>query len=134
MIIIGDNKPTMKTLIKYIISGSIAVLTLFFVLTFMVEVLYMPKIFASNVSFAIAAIINYLLQHKFVYKCEGKHVKHASRFVIVTLMGLFINVMVFSQLLDVIDSYQFSQLITIIIVFVFSFVVNTTFTFRKGAV
>ncbi len=78
--------------------------------------------------------MNYVLQHNFVYNCEGGHSKHASRFAMVTLMGLLINYVVFSQLLLVMDFYLLAQLIALIIVFVFSFIVNTTFTFRKEAV
>lgn len=121
----------MKTLIKYIISGSIAVLTHLVLLMMMVEMLQAPEVFASNISFCIGAMVNYLLQHNFVYNCEGQHGKHASRFIMVTLTGLLINYVVFSQLLTLIDFYVLAQLITIIIVFVFSFIVNTTFTFRK---
>lgn len=121
----------MKTLIKYIISGSIAVLTHLLLLTLMVEMMQVPEVFASNISFCIGAIVNYLLQHNFVYNCEGGHGKHASRFVMVTLTGLLINYVVFSQLLTFIDFYLLAQLITIVMVFVFSFIVNTTFTFRK---
>lgn len=123
-----------KTLVKYIISGSIAVATHMILLTIMVEMLQAPAVVASNISFCIGAIVNYLLQHNFVYNCEGGHSKHASRFIMVTLAGLLINYLVFSQLLTVIDFYLLAQLITIIIVFVFSFIVNTTFTFRKEAV
>lgn len=124
----------MKTLIKYIISGSIAVLTHLALLTLMVEVMHVPEVFASNLSFCIGAVVNYLLQHNFVYNCEGDHSKHASRFAMVTLTGLLINYVVFSQLLQIIDFYLFAQLVTIIVVFVFSFIVNTTFTFRKEAI
>jgi putative flippase GtrA len=131
MVISGDNKLTMKTLIKYIISGSIGVLTHLVLLTLMVETMNMPEVFASNISFCIGATVNYLLQHNFVYNCEGGHGKHASRFAMVTLMGLLINYVVFSRLLAVIDFYLLAQLMTLIIVFVFSFIINTTFTFRK---
>jgi len=123
----------MTTLIKYIISGSIAVLTHLVLLTLMVELIGVPEVFSSNISFCIGAAVNYWLQHNFVYKCEGKHGKHASRFAMVTLIGLLINYVVFSQLLSVVSFYLLAQLITLVIVFVFSFIVNTTFTFRKEA-
>ncbi|HHL18405.1 MAG TPA: GtrA family protein [Thiothrix sp.] len=124
----------MKTLIKYIISGSIAVSTRLVFLAVMVEIMHMPEIVASNLSFCVSVSINYLLQHRFVYKCEGKHSKHASRFIMVALTGLLINYIVFSYLLTVIDFYLLAQLITIILVFAFNFIVNTTFTFRKETV
>ena len=120
-----------KILIKYAISSSIAVLTLFLLLRLMVEMMGVAEILASNISFLIAATVNYFLQHNFVYNCEGGHGKHASRFAMVTLTGLLINHVVFSQLLSVISFYLLAQFVTLIIVFVFGFIVNTAFTFRK---
>ena len=124
----------MNTLFKYIITGSLAVFSLMCVLILLVEVFEVNKVVASAIAFIVASIINYSLQHRFVYQCTGAHDKHVLRFILVTVVGLGINSLLFPQLLKVVDIYLLAQLVTIVAVFMFSFVMNTKFTFREGAV
>ena len=123
----------MNTLFKYIITGSLAVFSLMCVLIFLIEVFDVNKVVASAIAFVVASIINYSLQHRFVYQCTGAHDKHALRFILVTVAGLGINTLLFPQLLNIINIYLLAQLVTIVVVFIFSFIMNTKFTFREGA-
>ena len=123
----------MNTLFKYIITGSFAVFSLMCILLLLVEVFNVNKVVASAIAFVVASVINYSLQHRFVYQCTGGHDKHALRFFLVTVVGLGINSLLFPQLLKVMDIYLLAQLVTIVAVFMFSFIMNTKFTFCEGA-
>jgi len=121
----------MNTLYRYIISGSTAVLTMLVILFILVEALSLEKVIASAIAFTLGSVVNYLLQYHYVYKCDGAHSGHSLRYILVTLGGLFINSLLFAQLLEFIDIYLLAQLITIAVVFVYSFTINTQFTFKE---
>ena len=121
----------MNTLFRYIVAGSTAVLTMLGILFFLVEFLSVDKVIASAIAFTLGSVVNYLLQYHYVYQCDGAHSGHSLRYILVTSGGLLINSLLFAQLLQFMDIYLLAQLVTIGVVFVYSFIINTQFTFKE---
>ncbi len=118
--------------IKYVISGSLSVLTLLIILWIGVEFLSLPKTLSSFIGFCVASIINYSLQHRFVFKKSGDHGVFFKRYVLVTSIMQIVNVVMFWGLITYTSiQYILAQIIVIGFVFICNYIINSTYTFMK---
>jgi len=118
--------------IKYVISGSLSVLTLLIILWIGVEFLSLPKTLSSFIGFCIGSIINYSLQHRFVFKKSGDHGVFFKRYVLVTSIMQIVNVVMFWGLITYTSiQYILAQTIVIGFVFICNYIINSTYTFMK---
>lgn len=118
--------------IKYVISGSLSVLTLLIILWIGVEFLSLPKTLSSFIGFCIGSIINYSLQHRFVFKKSGDHGVFFKRYVLVTSIMQIVNVVMFWGLVTYTNiQYILAQTIVIGFVFICNYIINSTYTFMK---
>jgi putative flippase GtrA len=115
---------------RYGLCGSAAVAVHLAVLIVLVELAGSPATVASVVGFACGTLVNYALQHRFVFfRCSG-HRLFFSRYVAVTLATMTLNTALFWALADGLGLfYLASQLITIGIVVPVNFALNRCFTF-----
>ncbi len=118
--------------IKYVISGSLSALTWLIILWAGVELLSLPKTLSSFIGFCIGSIINYSLQHRFVFKKSGDHGVFFKRYVVVTLIMQIVNIVMFWGLITYTSiHYILAQIIVIGFVFICNYIINSTYTFMK---
>ena len=121
-----------EQLIKYIVSGSLSVLTTLILLWIGVEFLSLPKLFSSFVGFCIGSILNYSIQHRFVFNKSGGHAIFLRRYVIVTSIMQIVNMTMFWSLISYTSiQYILAQIIVIGFVFICNYTINSTYTFMK---
>ena len=117
-------------IVKYGISGSAAAATPLAVLTMLVELAYVPKTLASAIGFACAVVVNYTLQHGFVFERTSGHALYLRRYLAVTLFTMALNAGLFWTLANGLGVfYLASQVMTIAIIVPVNFVINRSFTF-----
>jgi putative flippase GtrA len=118
--------------IKYVISGSLSVLTCLILLWTGVEILSLPKTLSSFIGFCIGSILNYSIQHRFVFKKSGGHAVFFKRYVFVTSIMQIINMAMFWGLITYTSiQYILAQILVIGFVFICNYIINSTYTFMK---
>jgi len=118
--------------IKYFISGGLSALTTLILLWIGVELLSLPKTFSSVIGFCIGSILNYSMQHRFVFKKSGGHAIFFKRYVLVTSIMQIINLTMFWGLVSYTSiQYILAQIIVIGFVFICNYIINSTYTFMK---
>lgn len=121
-----------KQFIKYVISGSLSVLIWLILLWIGVELLSLPKTLSSVIGFCIVSILNYSMQHRFVFKKSGGHAIFFKRYVLVTSIMQIINMTMFWGLVTYTSiQYILAQIIVIGFVFICNYIINSTYTFMK---
>jgi putative flippase GtrA len=119
---------------RYGISGGAAVGVHLAVLVVLVELAGSPAVMASVVGFACGTIVNYALQHRFVFSRSGGHGWYFPRYVAVTLITMLLNTAIFWALSSGLGVfYLASQVITIGIIVPVNFAINRSFTFASRA-
>jgi putative flippase GtrA len=115
---------------RYGIAGGAAVGVHLAVLVILVELAGSPAVMATVVGFACGTIVNYALQHRFVFsRCSG-HGWYFPRYVAVTMATMALNTALFWALTSGLGVfYLASQVITIGIVVPVNFAINRSFTF-----
>jgi len=118
--------------IKYVISGSLSAFTWLIMLWVGVEFFSLPKTLSSFIGFCIASVINYSLQHKFVFKKSGDHGVFFKRYVLITSVMQIVNVVMFWGLVTYTSiQYILAQIIVIGFVFICNYIINSAYTFMK---
>jgi putative flippase GtrA len=56
-----------------------------------VEVLHINPTMSSSAGFTIGAIANYLLNHRYTFESSAPHLRAASRFLVIAILGLGLN-------------------------------------------
>lgn len=116
--------------IKYSIAGFAAAATHLAVLAGLVQLMQAPKPMASAIGFCCAIPVNYFIQHRFVFRRTGGHIVYFTRYIVVTMALLAVNVIIFSVFTQILGIfYILAQILVIGIAFVLNFLVNRTFTF-----
>jgi putative flippase GtrA len=127
--------PTLLQFLRYGLAGSAAAATHVLVLVLLTELAAVPPTLASALGFACAVPVNYALQHRFVFNPHGRsHVLFFSRYVVVTLLTMALNVGLFWLLTSGLGMYYvLSQVITIGLIVPLNYVLNRSFTFSDLA-
>ena len=114
----------------YGVAGGLATLTHLAVLAALVEGLAMPGTWASAIGFACAVPVNYVLQHRYVFRAQGNHRTFFLRYIMVTLGTMAVNTGLLFVLYEVFGVfYLLAQIITIGFIVVANFFINMQFTF-----
>ena len=119
---------------RYLVSGSLAALVLFTVLTLMVEILGTPPWVASPVAFVIGALVNYTLQYHWTFQAEGSHRVMFTRFMLVTLATMSLNTAlfwVFTVIMAI--HYLISQALAIGLIIGVNYAINKHYTFASDS-
>jgi putative flippase GtrA len=116
--------------VRYLLSGGAAAAVHLVVLVAAVELVRVAKPLASAVGFCCAVLVNYGLQHRFVFGRTSRHGVFLPRYVAVTLGTLVLNVALFWLLTQEMGvPYVLSQVLTIGLIVPVNFTLNRTFTF-----
>lgn len=96
----------------------------------LVQLLGMSPVSASAVGFMIGALINYLLNYKFLFRSRKRHSESMSKFFAVALAGLVLNALVVSYGINAMYlHYVVAQFFATAIVLVWNFSINRIWTF-----
>jgi putative flippase GtrA len=115
---------------RYGTSGAAAVAVHLALLVILVELAGSPAVVVSVVGFACGTIVNYAVQHRFVFFRSGGHRSYFPRYITVTLATMGLNTALFWLLSSGLGVfYLASQVITIGIVVPINFALNRSFTF-----
>ncbi len=116
----------------YIFCAGIATLldmALLYVLTEFFGLLYLVS---ATFSYASGILVNYSLNRKITFKNKSPKIfKQFSMFVFVSLVGLVLTLLFMAFFVEVLGLwYMFAKLITIILVFIWSYNANSRLTFK----
>jgi putative flippase GtrA len=118
---------------RYGLSGATAVATLMAVLAALVELAGSPATPASVVAFGCATLVNYSLQHSFVFGRSRGHAFYLPRYLAVTAATMTLNALLFWTLSSRLGvQYLASQAITLAVIVPINFVINRSFTFAAA--
>jgi putative flippase GtrA len=115
---------------RYGLSGGAAVATHLAVLAALVELTASPPVLASALGFASGTLVNYTVQHRFVFSRSRGHEAYFPRYLAVTSGTMLLNTLLFWTLSSGLGiGYLASQVITIGAIVPVNFAINRGFTF-----
>jgi putative flippase GtrA len=116
-------------LVKYAVSGGAAAIVHLLIFSAASRAHVRP-VAASAIGFCTAVIVNYLLQYHWTFNHQGSHATAFGRYISVTLLSFAVNLLAFKLLIDHVDlDPLLAQAITIVVVFVFNFGLNSSYSF-----
>ena len=128
------DRRTFAQFTRYGVSGGAAFGTHLAVLAVLVELAGSPAVMASWIGFICGTLVNYALQHRFVFFRSSGHRQYFPRYIAVTLVTMTVNTALFWALSSGLGVfYLASQVITIGIIVPVNFALNRSFTFARGA-
>lgn len=77
--------------VKFALVGGLATALHYAILVVLVEGLRWPPVAATSVGFVVSALGNYLLNRRFTFRSQRRHVEAAPRFAVVAVVGFWIN-------------------------------------------
>ena len=94
---------------------------------------FVVEAFASGLAFAVAVVNNYLLNRWWTFRSTGTMSTEFLKFLIVSLSGLVLNELVFYVFRAELEiSVMISQMLAILCVLPFNFIVNKLWSFRHA--
>jgi putative flippase GtrA len=119
---------------RYCVSGGAAVATHLAMLVVLVELASSPPVLASVLGFVCGTLVNYTLQHRFVFARSRGHGAYFPRYLAVTLGTMTLNTLLFWFLSSGIGiGYLASQMVTLGVIVPLNFMLNRSFSFRARA-
>lgn len=120
-----------RKFIRYGIVGSIGTITHLGILLFLVEIVSLNPIISSSVAFIIVVLISYYLNYNWTFKATAKHFNSLIRYIAVCLVGFSLNTGIMFIIVDILHLwYMLGQIISIIIIPISNFILNSRWTFR----
>jgi putative flippase GtrA len=117
--------------VKYVISGGLALLTHLTVLVVLVEALYIDTVIATCVGFVAAVGVNYTLQYHWCFQGNSSHSKVFTKYVVLTSIMYIVNILFF-YLLEMNSDlhYLIIQIIVTAVIFTTNFMFGRFIIFR----
>jgi putative flippase GtrA len=118
--------------VRYFIGGITALLVHLLCLAMLIEWTTTPPVIASGIGFIVATMVNYALQHYWVFSVSGRHKVYFTRYISVTLATFTLNILFFWIIHDIFQVwYPLAQTVVTGCIFILNFVINRSFTFRQ---
>lgn len=136
------RKPWLSRYIKFSAIGGLGAVINTAVLWTANEIFFVYYLRASVLAFSVAVTCNYFLNRKWTYRSKGNMPKQYSQFLAVSAFGLILNLIILKGIVDGVmpaldvgrDKASIylvvANLVTIFIVSIFNFFVNSLWTFR----
>ena len=136
------RKPWLAKYLKFSIIGGLGAIINTVVLWTANELFFVYYLWASVLAFSVAVTSNYFLNRKYTFRSKERVSKQYSQFLAVSVSGLFLNLIVLKSIVDGLMPAMdigkdkasvyliIANLITIFIVSIFNFLVNSFWTFR----
>ncbi len=119
--------------LRYVVSGCVALAVHLAVLAVFVEIARTPTVLASTIGLVVAMVVNYGLQHRWVFTATGMHRIFFTRYVFITLATFLANLAIFALAYHGFKLwYPVAQVFATGIIFVLNFFLNKYYTFQVG--
>jgi putative flippase GtrA len=120
-----------KKFTKYFIVGIIGTVTHLSVLIVLVEFFKYNYILGSTIGFVLTVVISYYLNYIWTFRSREKHTKSLPRYIIVSIIGLCLNTCIMFLAVNVFGLwYLIGQAITVLIIPVTNFILNSYWSFK----
>ena len=120
--------------VKFALVGGLATALQYAILVVLVEGPQWPPVFASSVGFAVSALGNYLLNRRFTFRSQRRHLEAAPRFAVVAVIGFWINAAVVWLAFDAAGlHYLVAQVVATLATLGWTFAANRNWTFGHAA-
>jgi putative flippase GtrA len=120
--------------VKFALVGGLATALHYAILVVLVEGPRWPPVVASSVGFAISALGNYLLNRRFTFRSQRRHVEAAPRFAVVAVVGFWINAGVMWLAFHAAGlHYLVAQVVATLVTLGWTFLANRNWTFGHAA-
>jgi|TARA_R110002096_G_scaffold309403_1_gene503896 putative flippase GtrA len=124
-----NKDATSQQLMKFTWVGIVSTGCHYVALVLLVEVFGWIPVIATMIGYAVGAVVNYILNFKFTFKSEGRHLVRFPKFIIMVVAGFILN----AAIMYILDFwiYILSQIIATGTVFVVNFILGKYWVFRK---
>ncbi|TFI55834.1 GtrA family protein [Mastigocladus laminosus UU774] len=123
---------TKHKFIRYAIVGVLGTSLHTGVLVLLVEVFSTPPLLSTSAGFIASFIASYLLNYKWTFRSKGKHINTLIRYSAVSLSGFILNLTIMFLIVDIFSLwYMIGQIISIIVVPVSNFILNSRWAFKR---
>jgi putative flippase GtrA len=124
----------LRQLVTFAAVGLLATAIQYVILMIGVEFFGQSPTLSSGVGFTVSAVVNYLLNYRFTFRSSGAHTSTVLRFILVSSVGLLLNVVAMHLLTAVWHvQYVLAQVIATGFVFTWTFCGSAFWTFAAGA-
>jgi putative flippase GtrA len=126
--------PTMKrSYVRYAMVGLMGTLAFYALLWILVELARMPVMYATNISFLLVIIQNYLLHYGWTFRSDSSHKQAFPLFLLMSILGFCLNWLVMYVFANSFGwNYLLVQALAIILVVIWNFVFTTYLIFRSS--
>ena len=124
---------TLRKLMTFGLVGVVGTAGHYLTLVWLVEIINMDPVVATTLGFAVGAIVNYVLNHRYTFQSSKAHLDAGPKFFLIALAtgllnGLLIHVGV--KLFGL--NYLLVQIVATLAVFLANFLLNNIWTFRES--
>ena len=120
----------LSQLLRFVLVGLSATLASYAVLIVLVEMIGQDAVVASAIAYIVGGAVNYLLNYHYTFSSQQSHRIAASRFLIVLIIGLALNVLIMKAAITLLGlHYLLAQLLAICFVMGWSFLANKFWSF-----
>lgn len=118
------NNKLIKQIIKFGIVGGLAFLIDYLILFLLTDVVGIYYLISSIISFIVSVVFNYILSIIWVFDVNKKQtVKEFLIFIILSAIGLLINLVIMYLLVDIANIYyMFAKIVSTAVVMVYNFI------------
>ena len=117
--------------VKYAAVGAVGTAGHYLTLVAMVELLHAAPAPASALGAVVGAVVNYLLNRRFTYDTHLPHRATLPKFAATAVAGVLLNAVLMAVLAQWWGLYYLlAQCVATITILVFTFIVNTAWTFK----
>lgn len=121
-----------NTLMRFLLTGSVATLLQYATLWFGVEVLYFPAVIASGSGYLAGSAVSYAMNYYFTFNSNRSHVGAAARFYLMVGVGWLINIVVVGGLADLLQLNKWvAQLIATTLALIWNYYFSRNWVFKS---
>ncbi len=118
-------------LVRYFIVGVIGTGIHFGVLIMLVELFGVEAVTASTIGFIVTLIVSYVLNHRWTFRSDRRHLSAMPRYTLVSVSGLLLNSAIMYVTVHVLEWwYILGQCMVVVVVPLTNFLFNYHWSFR----
>ena len=123
---------TLRSFATFLLVGGFSTALHYAIMALLYNALGVRLVLASNIGFALSALVNYLLTARLTFRSAQSHRVTAPRFFLVAGTGLALNAMLLTVLAPRLH-IAVAQILTTLGVLIWNYSINALWTFRNRA-
>lgn len=117
-------------LLRFTGIGGFCTVVQYIIMWLLTEILSVPPVTSSTVGYIISAILNFQLNKKYTFRSNKNNSEAIPRFIMVVLIGVFINGLSLELLIRALNThYLIAQIGATLITLIWNFFANRIWTF-----